>query len=57
LVSLILQHYLGLGHVGSLVGLVVGGLVLVVVYLAAAIGMRVREINEVWGMVRGRLGR
>jgi hypothetical protein len=31
--------------------------VLVVVYLAAAIGMRVREINEVWGMVRGRLGR
>jgi putative peptidoglycan lipid II flippase len=57
LVSLILQHYLGLGHVGSLIGLVVGVLVLILVYLAAAVGLRVREVNEVWGMVRGRLGR
>jgi putative peptidoglycan lipid II flippase len=57
LISLILEHYLGLGHVGSLVGLVVGGLVLVVVYLAAAVGLRVREVNDVWGMVRTRLGR
>jgi putative peptidoglycan lipid II flippase len=36
---------------------VVGGVVLIVVYLAAAVGLRVREVNEVWGMVRGRLGR
>jgi putative peptidoglycan lipid II flippase len=57
LVALILEHYLGLGHVGSLVGLVVGGVVLIAVYLAAAIGLRVREINEVWDMVRSRLGR
>jgi putative peptidoglycan lipid II flippase len=57
LVAAILQHYLGLGHVGSLVGLVVGGVVLVAVYLAAAVALRVREVNEVWGMVRSRLGR
>jgi putative peptidoglycan lipid II flippase len=57
LVALILQHWLGLGKVGSLVGLVVGGLVLIVVYLAAAVALRVREINDVWAMVRGRLGR
>jgi putative peptidoglycan lipid II flippase len=57
LVALILQRYLGLGHLGSAVGLVVGGLVLVAVYLAAAIALRVREVNEVWGMVRRRLGR
>jgi putative peptidoglycan lipid II flippase len=57
LIALILQHYLGLGHVGSLIGLVVGGVVLVAVYLAAAVALRVREVNEVWGMVRSRLGK
>ena len=57
LIAVILRHYLGLGHVGSLVTLVVAGLVLVAVYLAAAVALRVREINEVWAMVRGRLGR
>ncbi|GAA5180738.1 murein biosynthesis integral membrane protein MurJ [Rugosimonospora acidiphila] len=57
LVALILEHYLGLGKVGSLVGLLAGGLVLIVVYIAAALALRVREINEVWGMVRSRLGR
>jgi putative peptidoglycan lipid II flippase len=57
LVTLILQHFLGLGKVGSMIELLAGGLVLIVVYLAAAVGLRVREINEVWSMVRGRLGR
>jgi putative peptidoglycan lipid II flippase len=57
LVALILEHYLGLGKVGSIVGLVAGGLVLIVVYLAAAVALRVREVNEVWTMVRARLGR
>jgi putative peptidoglycan lipid II flippase len=57
LVALILEHYLGLGHVGSLVGLILGGTVLIVVYLAVALALRVREINDLWGMVRGRLGR
>jgi putative peptidoglycan lipid II flippase len=57
LVALLIEHFLGLGKVGSLVGLVVGGLVLVAVYLAAAVLLRAREVNQVWSMVRGRLGR
>jgi putative peptidoglycan lipid II flippase len=57
LIVLILQHFLGLDKIGSLVELVVGGIVLVVVYLAAAIGLRVREVSDVWGMVRSRLVR
>jgi putative peptidoglycan lipid II flippase len=57
LVSLILEHYLGLGRVGSIVALVAGGLVLVVVYLAVAVALRVRDVNQVFGMVRSKLGR
>ncbi len=57
LVALLIQHFLGLGKVGSLVGLVVGGLVLGAVYLAAAMALRAREVNEVWAMVRSRIGR
>jgi putative peptidoglycan lipid II flippase len=57
LIALIIEHILGAGKVGSLVGLIVGGGVLVVVYLAAAVAMRVEEINQVWGMVRGRVRR
>jgi putative peptidoglycan lipid II flippase len=57
LVAMLLEHFLGLGKLGSFVGLVVGGLVLVAVYLAAAVLLRAREVNQVWTMVRGRLGR
>ena len=57
LVALILEHLIGLGYAGSVIGLIVGGTVLVVVYLAAAVALRVREVHEVWGMVRSRLGR
>ena len=57
LVSLILVHAIGLGKIASIVELIVGGLILVTVYLAAAVGLRVREVSDVWGMVRGRLGR
>ena len=57
LVTLILVHAIGLGKFASIVELVVGGLILVAVYLAAAVGLRVREVSDVWGMVRGRLGR
>jgi putative peptidoglycan lipid II flippase len=57
LIALLIQHYLGSGKLGSLAGLLVGGGVLVVVYLAAAMAMRVEEISEVWGMVRGRVRR
>jgi putative peptidoglycan lipid II flippase len=57
LITLIVQHVLGPGKLGSLVGLVVGGAVLAVVYLAAAVALRVEEISQVWTMVRGKLGR
>ncbi|MEN3304326.1 MAG: putative peptidoglycan lipid flippase [Micromonosporaceae bacterium] len=57
MISLIIEHVLGAGKLGSLVGLVVGGTVLVVVYLAVAVALRVEEINQVWGMVRGRFAR
>jgi hypothetical protein len=54
---LILQRFLGLGKLASIVELSVGGLVLVAVYLAAAVGLRVREVSDVWAMVRSRLVR
>lgn len=57
LVALILEHALGLGKWGSVIELVVGSLVLVAVYLATAVGLRVREVSDVWGMVRSRLVR
>jgi putative peptidoglycan lipid II flippase len=57
LLSLILEHTLGLGKLASLLELLVGGIVLVPVYLAAAVGLRVREVSDVWGMVRSRLVR
>ncbi len=57
LVELIITRYLGLGHLASIVALVVGSLVLISVYLAGAVALRVREVTQVWSMVRGRLGR
>jgi putative peptidoglycan lipid II flippase len=57
LITLILQRALGLGKLASVVELAVGGLILVAVYLAAAVGLRVREVSDVWGMVRSRLVR
>ncbi len=55
LLALIIQHVLGLGKAGSIVGLVLGAVVLIVVYLAAATALRVKEIDQVWGMVRSRV--
>jgi putative peptidoglycan lipid II flippase len=57
LVALLIEHFLGLGKLGSLVGLVVGGAVLGTVYLAAAVALRAREVNDVWVMIRSRVGR
>ncbi|MFD0306625.1 murein biosynthesis integral membrane protein MurJ [Streptomyces sp. NPDC127119] len=42
---------------GSLVALVVGGVVLLGVFFVAARRMRIEELNGMVGMVRGRLGR
>ncbi len=57
LVTLILVHAMGLGKIASVVELVVGGVVLVAVYLATAVGLRVREVSDVWAMVRSRIGK
>ncbi len=52
-----LVEALGTGHGASLLQLVLGGAVLLGVYLAVAVALRVREITQVWEMVRSRLGR
>src|SRR2546421_404827 len=57
LVTLLLVHAIGLGKLASVVELIVGGLMLVIVYLAAAVSLKVREVSDVWGMVRSRLRR
>jgi putative peptidoglycan lipid II flippase len=48
---------LGDGAGGSLIALVVGGVVLGGVFFVAARKMRIAELNSMVGMVRGRLGR
>ncbi|MFJ3905181.1 murein biosynthesis integral membrane protein MurJ [Streptomyces sp. NPDC090025] len=52
-----LLKVLGEGALGSLVALVVGGLVLLGVFFVAAKRLRIAELNSMVGMVRGRLGR
>ncbi|GII22289.1 murein biosynthesis integral membrane protein MurJ [Planosporangium mesophilum] len=42
---------------GSVIELVVGGVVLLAGYVAAAVALRVREVTELGGMLRARLGR
>jgi putative peptidoglycan lipid II flippase len=54
---------LGLGAVlpdtwfGSVVELLIGGVVLLGGYLGAAVALRIHEITELGGMLRARLGR
>ncbi|WP_432248785.1 murein biosynthesis integral membrane protein MurJ [Streptomyces sanyensis] len=48
---------LGSGAGGSLVALVIGGIVLAGVFFVSAKKMRIAELNALVGMVRGRLGR
>ncbi|AJF66170.1 murein biosynthesis integral membrane protein MurJ [Streptomyces vietnamensis] len=52
-----LLKLLGEGALGSLVALLVGGVVLLGVFFVAAKRMRIAELNTLVGMVRGRLGR
>jgi putative peptidoglycan lipid II flippase len=47
----------GDGKIASFAQLVIGGLVLCAAYLAAATWLRVREVHDLVGMVRARLGR
>jgi putative peptidoglycan lipid II flippase len=57
LVTLLLVSVLGQGKLASLAELAVGGVVLLVCYFGAALLLRVREVTEVVGMVRRKLGR
>ena len=57
LVVALLPRVVGGGPLGSLVTLVVGGLLLVAGYLLVARRLRVREVDEVTGPVLRRLGR
>lgn len=57
LVTRLLVAVLGQGKVASLAELAVGGVVLVVCYFGAALLLKVREVSEVVGMVRRKLGR
>lgn len=50
-----IQAWLGDGKVGSLVALVLGGLALMIAFVAGAIFLRVSEVSEVWGTVRRRV--
>lgn len=51
-----IEALLGVGKLASVVGLVTGGVVLVVGYVAAAVVLRVREVHDLGSMVRTRLG-
>ncbi|MDQ1646927.1 MAG: putative peptidoglycan lipid flippase [Cryptosporangiaceae bacterium] len=50
-----IAHWLGTGKSGSLAALAAGGLVIAVVYVAAATFLRVREVTEVFATVRRKL--
>jgi putative peptidoglycan lipid II flippase len=52
-----LDAVLGDGKVASVVQVVVGGMVLLVGYVAAATALRAREVTELGAMLRSRLGR
>jgi putative peptidoglycan lipid II flippase len=54
---LVLDQYLHGSRLDNAVELVVGAALLVAGYLGAAAVLRVREVTQVWAMVRGRLGR
>jgi putative peptidoglycan lipid II flippase len=45
------------GKLDALLQLVVGGAVIVVTYLGAAVALRVRDVNQVIGTVRRKIGR
>ncbi|MDJ0466154.1 murein biosynthesis integral membrane protein MurJ [Streptomyces sp. H27-C3] len=52
-----IMRVMGSDALGSLVALLVGGILLLGVFFVAAKRMRIEELNAMVGMVRGRLGR
>ncbi len=57
LLAYLLTRVIGEGKLASLVTVVLAGGVLAAGYLAGALLLRVAEVNQVWTMVRTRLGR
>jgi putative peptidoglycan lipid II flippase len=57
LVTLGLTAWWGSGKAASVAQLVIGGFVLIAVYLGVALAMRIHEVRELGTMVRSRLGR
>lgn len=57
LVAKLLSGVLGTGRIASLAELLAGGAVLAIVYFGLAYLLRVREISQLVGMVRAKLGR
>jgi putative peptidoglycan lipid II flippase len=52
-----LNALVGDGKLGSFIQLVVGGVILLAGYVVAAVALRIREVTELGGMLRARLGR
>ena len=57
LIVLVLHQLAGDGKLASLLQLVVGGAALLAAFLAGALMLQVREVRELGGMLRRRLGR
>ncbi len=57
LVVLMFEHVMGRGHLASTLTLVVGGLVLIAVYVGTAIALKAKDVTDVATMVKARLGR
>ena len=57
LIVLVLHQLAGDGKAASLLQLVVGAAVLLAAFLAGALMLQVREVRELGGMLRRRLGR
>jgi putative peptidoglycan lipid II flippase len=57
LLVIAMQHAIGTEKVASAITLVVGGAVLISVYVGAAIMLKARDVTDVVSMVKGRLGR
>jgi putative peptidoglycan lipid II flippase len=57
LLVLVFEHTMGTGKLASFVTLVVGGVVLVAVYIGVAIALKAKDITDVAAIVKSRLGR
>jgi putative peptidoglycan lipid II flippase len=57
LLVLFFRHEIGTGKGASIITLVAGGLVLVVIYVGAALALKAKDVTDVAAMVKGRLGR